>query len=366
MYHRERKLECPSCGKRGKFRRYIDRHTDQFLPDHVGICDRENNCGYNYTAKQWLADGGQVENMDQYKVPPPPPKRTDWRCPEKVFRMTHGEDKDGGIIATRNNLIQWMLGTRLDDEPLFAFQEYQVGTYPNGKHYPDLMCSAVFWQIGIDGQPRSGKVVQYDPDTGRRRKDVKATWMHSIITGKSMSEIGCAQVYFGEHLLPKRPDADVCIVESEKTALICSCLFPDYVWLATGGSNALSIEKSMCLSGSRVILFPDKGMYDQWLEKSSDIEPMLEYLHVSDVLEKMDAEEGSDIADYLLPSDVFEERGISLFPERAPVQIEEPKPVDVSLVESPVTRILQRPEVQNLVKALDLDMNKAIIKPYEQ
>lgn len=46
------------------------------------------------------------------------------------------------------------------------------------------------------------------------------------------------QCLFGEHLLKKYPNKTVALVESEKTAIICSALMPDYIWLATGGKKS--------------------------------------------------------------------------------------------------------------------------------
>ena len=72
------------------------------------------------------------------------------------------------------------------------------------------------------------------------------------------------QCLFGQHLLTRRPDDHVCIVESEKTALIMAACRPEHLWLATAGSGGLSAERLHCLQGRRVILFPDSGCYDKW------------------------------------------------------------------------------------------------------
>ena len=53
------------------------------------------------------------------------------------------------------------------------------------------------------------------------------------------------------------PKKSVCVVEAEKTAVIMSELYPQYVWLAAGGLGEVQVEKFRPLSGHKVILFPD-------------------------------------------------------------------------------------------------------------
>ena len=40
----------------------------------------------------------------------------------------------------------------------------------------------------------------------------------------------------GEHLLPLCPKLPVALVEDEKTAVICSAVFPEFLWLAPADS----------------------------------------------------------------------------------------------------------------------------------
>jgi hypothetical protein len=49
----------------------------------------------------------------------------------------------------------------------------------------------------------------------------------------------------------------VCVVEAEKTAVIMSEVYPQYVWMAAGGLSALSAEKLRPLRDHKVVLFPD-------------------------------------------------------------------------------------------------------------
>lgn len=51
------------------------------------------------------------------------------------------------------------------------------------------------------------------------------------------SEWKLTQWQFGEHLLQDKVNANVALVESEKTAVICALLLPEYIWLATGGKS---------------------------------------------------------------------------------------------------------------------------------
>ena len=62
----------------------------------------------------------------------------------------------------------------------------------------------------------------------------------------------------------KYPDKDICIVESEKTAILCSLLYPDKLWLATGGCSGLTKDKLTPLKGKSILVFPDSGTFYKW------------------------------------------------------------------------------------------------------
>jgi len=81
------------------------------------------------------------------------------------------------------------------------------------------------------------------------------------------------QCFFGEHLLTLYPDKTVAIVESEKSALIASAVFPILIWLAAENLNEISLEKCQILKGRNVTLFPDLGGYTKWTEKYKELIP---------------------------------------------------------------------------------------------
>ena len=67
--------------------------------------------------------------------------------------------------------------------------------------------------------------------------------------------------------LPQHPDKTVALVESEKTAIICSAMMPQYLWLATGGKSGLTSERLSSLKGRKIIVFPDIDAFKDWQQK---------------------------------------------------------------------------------------------------
>ena len=96
---------------------------------------------------------------------------------------------------------------------------------------------------------------------------------------------------FGLHQLNSRPDDTVCIVEAEKTAVICSQKFKDCIWMAAGGMEQLSLDKLRPLVGRQVIIYPDTDpegeAFRKWYEITWRAMSELEMEIAScDVLEK--------------------------------------------------------------------------------
>ena len=192
------------------------------------------------------------------------------------------------------------LRTLFDEDTINRLvQEYNIGVTKSG--------DAVFYQIDSQGRCRTGKVMKYDPITGHRIKDTSVqtpiTWVHSLLKQQGVlpQEWELTQCLFGEHLLKKYPDKDVCLVEAEKTAIICSGFMPQCIWVAVGGKTQIG-DKVEVLAGRRITAFPDIDGYDKWKEKV-DERPYLN-IQVSDYLLKDSTEEdrraGIDIADVLI------------------------------------------------------------------
>ena len=135
------------------------------------------------------------------------------------------------------------------------YEDYQVGATQAGY--------VVFWQIDESQRVRTGQIMQYTADGHRQGYQ---NWIHSILDteGQLPQGFSLQQCLFGQHLLPRHPQRHVCIVESQKTALIMAAYQPEYLWLATCGCNGLKADRLECLRGRRFTLFPDSGCLDKW------------------------------------------------------------------------------------------------------
>jgi hypothetical protein len=135
-----------------------------------------------------------------------------------------------------------------------------------------LSNEVVYPYFNYDGDFISAKIVAYNPN-GKRVKTGKrkgGNWFHSyrpikdtlgiLETATSKRE----KSFFGEHLL-KGNNKSVVIVEGEKAAIILQELFPELVFIATGGATQLSGLNYDCLKGRDVYLFPDKGV-KKWFQ----------------------------------------------------------------------------------------------------
>ena len=131
----------------------------------------------------------------------------------------------------------------------------------------------IFLQIDQDNQCRTGKTMQYNPATGHRIKDPnqpgRINWLHSTLKRRNQlpPDWQLTQCLFGEHLLPQHPNKTVALVESEKTAIICSAMMPQYLWLATGGKSGLTSERLSSLKGRKIVVFPDIDAFKDWQQK---------------------------------------------------------------------------------------------------
>ena len=288
------RYSCPACQQNKTFSLYIDIETGKHINSSVGRCNRENNCGYHYTPKQYFQDNNTSFNKPQpiaYRQKPviPQPKPVSY-IPVEIFKASLNPS-----AFETNHFIKFLIdlfGVEVASEMV---SRYFVATskYWNG--------ATVFWQIDTQGKVRTGKIMQYNPTTGKRVKNLMPPvyWVHKAL---KQPEFELKQCLFGEHLLIDKTKP-VAIVESEKTAIIANVYLPQFTWLAVGSLTNLNAEKCSILKGRTITLFPDLNGFDKWSIKAKELSHLARFT-VSDLLERKATEaekkQGLDLADFLI------------------------------------------------------------------
>lgn len=281
---------CPNCSRKS-FVRYIDRESGRYVDEAVGKCDHENSCGYHLRPKDF-SNGNNRVFKHKYYFP---------LNKEKLPDMSFSVFSNDFMVRSfrgywKNNFFRFLCSKFNEEAVRKAMECYCVGT----SDFWDGAC--IFWQVDSTYRVRTGKIMLYDADNGHRVKNPRSyiAWVHKM---KSVRDFNLKQCLFGEHLLIRYEEKPVALVESEKSAIICSFYYPEYVWLATGGLNNLNAEKCRVLKGRTVVLFPDLGAEEKWRTAATKI-PILRRCRIYTGLRKIaTAEEiskGLDIGDYVL------------------------------------------------------------------
>ena len=197
-------------------------------------------------------------------------------------------------------------GYMTEQQMQHAAVDYRLGMTRDG--------GVIFWQIDEQDILRDGKIMHYRSDCHRDHQR-KPSWVSYRLrcAGMLPADFRSEHCMFGLHLIAdgNRADDTVCVVESEKTAVIMSALKPSCLWLATGGKTELNVAKLRPLKGRRVMLFPDTDesgdTYRQWYDVAEAAADVLgQSITVSTLLEQHATPEQKaakiDIADLLLPS----------------------------------------------------------------
>lgn len=313
-YHgKTSKLSCPNCGRPHCFVPYVD-DDEQIVGEEYGRCDHESSCGYiKYPPSDYDPMRRYRNNNYNYR-----PTSTSRNMQKKtsgapVAAKTQTKPQQPEVICTipmeivlqtvrttpLSTFLQFLLSILTVEQIIHIVQEYYIGVTKKRE--------AVFYEIDMQGRCRSGKIIDFDIESGHRIKDeslgIPVNWVHPKLKSKGLLPVdwNLTQCLFGEHLLKLYPGKIVGLVESEKTAVICAALVPDCVWLATGGKGQLN-DRVKVLAGRRIISFPDVDGYEVWVKKAEDYKQL--GIIVSDLLEKNATQEDRDahidIADLLI------------------------------------------------------------------
>lgn len=294
---RKNYAKCFSCGWQGGPIDFLMDH------EHLSFIDTIKWLGKKYSI--------EVEGADDFKVKPSVPRQQQPPLPMLVLPATWPTIKLRDV--EQNTLVKWLRSRNWDGcqrrRIVDALRAYCIGHAKNGM--------TIFWQIDEQQRVRTGKMMLYKPD-GHRDKETSYNfdWIHSTLyrdyrTGYSADKTDVKTCLFGLHLLNayKQPNVqqDVCIVESEKTALIMAIAYGNHskqVWMACGGLGNINRDKLKPIieQHRNIILYPDRDGVKAWKERAEGLHYDRVIVDAKPVTEWWKPEDGekADIADVVL------------------------------------------------------------------
>ena len=274
-----------------------DRHLGSFK-----VSERKNiatcfSCGKTWNPIDALMEGAHMDYPTalrhlaaRYHIwiddePVPTVKPAAPRKPVVQLPMIYWQPRD--IVKPylgnedQNPLLRYLYGLPLstDDKArlLLAVRSmYYVGTSTKG----ETAGWTIWWQIDDKMRVRTGKLMAYKED-GHRNKDLRYSFnfVHALLAKAGQWDNtkyeykGCL---FGLHLVDAFKDAEICIVESEKSALICQafCDPAKRLWMATAGKAALKRERLQPLIDRNryIVLYPDYDGHEEWVAAAKRID----------------------------------------------------------------------------------------------
>jgi hypothetical protein len=257
--------------------------ANTYLNEIYGRCDRESSCGYYLKPTIDIATNINHTNKispQKNKLIAKPIEITSYHSLELLQQSLQQFHK--------NNFYNFLKSVFTQDKIETTFKKYQIGT---SKAWQG---STVFWQIDNCNKIRAGKIILFDENTCKRVKVPypHITWVHSKL---KQNPFNLKQCLFGLHLA--KDSNKIALTESEKTAIIMSLFLPEYTWLATGSKQNFKNELLLSIKDKEIIAFPDKNEFNDWQFKAKELNKIGYNIKISDYLEKMNCEAGTDLAD---------------------------------------------------------------------
>ena len=317
VYPKGNCYKCFSCGAKGGVIDWLMDHEKLSYPDAIRWLGKKYNI--------------EVDNVPIDYVPPPPrpvpPPLPTLELPKHIMAGTQLAIDQDALVAWIRQWPYWDSVQRKRIDEMIGL--YNIGHGKNGH--------TIFWQVDEKGRVRTGKMMKYypadHPKAGHRNKEAKWSFdfIHATLIRHRDPETGemtieppypyphlydpdrqeMRQCYFGMHLVDKWKHKDVeqavCLVESEKTALLMAIAYGNHakqVWMATGGLENINREKLQPLidRGRRLIFYPDRDGIDKWQKKVDALDYSRAVIDTRAVAQWWRPEDGekADIADVVM------------------------------------------------------------------
>jgi hypothetical protein len=315
-----KRSDCPFCGKRGKYSAYINTQTQELAPIEYGMCS----------------------SCQQFKRPP-----------DNYFagKSTHVDDATIGYYEADtidiNTIYHYnkpssYIGNAFIEGLERRFDEQRVkrvvDLYKLGRFQDSYKNSAIiFPYLHTEKHCCTAKLMWFDNDLHRIREGKKQypRFLHNLqYTDDRGFHYDCNKYgidddgndiiipfklklcLFGHHQIINDKTKTICLVESEKTAIIMSIVLPEFIWVASGGKTLIQDYKFLFFKGRKCLVFPDlsedDNVYSYWFEKLTNynrkygydfeiVDYYSEFLQNDNELIRYCKCEGKfDIADYIL------------------------------------------------------------------
>jgi hypothetical protein len=252
-----KKMPCPACGKLS-FVPYVDA-TGEMIAPTVGRCDHLQSCGYHLTPREWFTTHPTEFKPQPIMMPQPttPPEVIDLCSVEEWD--ARGSDKYYTDFC--GNCAERGLRKYFDDEAVHrAVDRYHLQAWSH--HH-----NTAFPAINQAGRVTDVMIIGYQPNLHRNgicfRYHGTQEWQQEQRQKHLENGFRFSPCLFGEHLLAQS-SGTVCLVESQKTAVIGSIYFPEFTWLATCGCEQFKEAMLRPLKGREVYVYPDSGTEQKW------------------------------------------------------------------------------------------------------
>lgn len=302
---RNSKLITPCCGKSNKDLKFVNFIG---LPDCYGYC---HSCGETTlppklykNSKGELFKWNRTLNKLEKTVTQNCYTKETYQYNPKSQLLTNNKDlyksKSSKIVEDKivqkslekpmsNNLCKYLYVNFDTKRVKQVIKDYRIGTSYNN--------FTVFWFINASGNAQKSKSILYQSN-GKRTNQIRV---------KFKNEQGYYFCLYGEHLL-KDENKPIILVESEKSAIICSIKLPQYNWLAYSGINGLTFTKLHALKNKEILIIPDLSQkaVDVIRKKHEDFKRLNIKCQIYDLTKGKTDEElkvlgmyNQDIADYI-------------------------------------------------------------------
>ncbi len=311
----KRRTDCPFCFKKGKYSAFMNTKTGELAPLEYGMC---SSCTKSKRPPDNFISGESVQEdnsiLGYYEA--------DTVSINMINQFHQGKYR-------RSNFIKGLERRFGREQVKRVVDLFKLGSFADS--------GIVFPYLYTDTHVCTGKIMFYDDDLHRIKDGKKQypQYLHNLnyksdenghfdFNDYDIDENGNEYIIrfklklclFGHHQIVNDKHKIICLVESEKTAVIMSIVLPEFIWVASGGKTMIQDYKFLYFTGRKCLVFPDlsedDNVYLYWLEKLTyynrkygyDFEVLdyySEFLHNDiDLIRYCKCEGKFDVADFVM------------------------------------------------------------------